>query len=80
MALRGGLAEGVARGVGGVILAGDHRHGGVVVVDDGLLGDSGVAHGHTKAAVTEQLHDRDQGEAGVEQLGGIGVPVMPRAA
>ena len=57
----------------GVVFSCDVLEGGVVVVDDGLLGDGGVLHGHAEAAVAEELHDGDQAEAGVEQFGGVGV-------
>ena len=58
--------------VEGVDLVGN----GEVLVDDGAVGDLGVAQGHVHAAVAEHRGDGLERHASVDRLGGQGVPEL----
>jgi hypothetical protein len=48
--------------------------------DTGPVHDVRVDHGRRDISVTQQLLDRADVVAGLEQMSGKGMPVMPRAA
>ena len=52
----------------------DDRHRPEVLVPAGVIRQPGVAPGHLDAAVAQKLLQTLQAHAGVQQLGGTGVP------